>query len=105
MLVLTAALKQMGEWDWAGAERDFRLALTLDPTYATAHHRYGVHLAFMRRFDEAVAALQRAEALDPVSLAIVTDLGMTYNFARQPDRAIPQLKKALEIDPTFTRGG
>ena len=101
--VLLATIKQIGESDWAGAEREFKHALALDPSYATAHHRYGVHLAFKRRFDEAIAALKRAEQLDPVSLAIVTDLGMVYNFARQPDDAIPQLEKALEIDRTFAR--
>jgi tetratricopeptide (TPR) repeat protein len=57
----------------------------------------------MRRFDEATAALERAEALDPVSLAISTDLGVVHNFARRPDSAVPQLRKALEIDPTYAR--
>lgn len=103
--VLLATIKQTSEWDWAGAEREFKQAITLAPRYATAHHRYGVHLAFMRRFDEAIAALNRAEQLDPVSLAIVTDLGMVYDWARQPENAIPQLKKALEIDRTFARAG
>lgn len=101
--VTMAAIRHMADWDWAGAEREFKAALALDPRYPSAHHRYGVFLAFMRRFDEAIASLKRAEQLDPVSLAIATDLGMTYNFARQPDRAIVQLRKALEIDPTFGR--
>jgi serine/threonine-protein kinase len=101
--VVLATIKQQREWDWAGAEREFKQVLALEPSYPAAHHRYGVHLAFMRRFDEAIAALKRAEQLDPVSLAIVTDLGMVYNWARQPDDAIPQLQKALEMDRTFTR--
>jgi Tfp pilus assembly protein PilF len=101
--VSLATVRHFLDWDWPGAERDFKKALVLNPQIAEAHQRYGIYLAFMHRFDEATAALKRAEELDPVSLAIATDSGVVQNFARRPDLAIPQLCKALEIDPTYAR--
>ncbi len=101
--VALATVRHFLDWDWHGAERDFTRALALDAGSANAYQRYGIYLAFMRRFEESIPALQRAETLDPVSLAIATDLAVVYNFGRRPDLAIPQVQKALEIDPTYGR--
>jgi Tfp pilus assembly protein PilF len=101
--VTSATVRHLLDWDWKGADREFKRAVELDSQLAQAHQRYGIYLAFMRRFDEATTALKRAEELDPVSLAIATDFGVVHNFARRPDLAIPQLRKALEIDATFGR--
>jgi len=43
------------EWDWFCAEREYKLALELNPNYATAHHWYGEYLAIVGRFEEAIA--------------------------------------------------
>jgi tetratricopeptide (TPR) repeat protein len=101
--VSLATVRHLLDWDWKGAEREFKRALELNSQLAEAHQRYGMYLAFMRRFDESTTALKRAEELDPVSLAIATDLGVVHNLARRPDLAIPQFRKALEIDATFGR--
>ena len=91
------------EWDWANADRQYKLALELSPNYATAHHWYAEFLATEGRFDESFAEYKRALELDPLSLAISTDLGLNYYHARQPDRAIEHLKKLKEIDPNYMR--
>jgi len=101
--VSLATVKQWFEWDWSGADDAFKRALGLNPRSSSAHHRYGVYLTFMRRFDEGLATLKRAQQLDPLSLDINVDLGVAYHFARQPDRAVSQLRHALEIDPQFPR--
>ncbi len=90
------------EWDWAAAEEEYRRALALDPNYATAHHRLGVQLAAMGRFDEALFELRRAQELDPLSLITNAILAATFYEARRYDEAIAQLHKTLELDGNFT---
>jgi DNA-binding winged helix-turn-helix (wHTH) protein/TolB-like protein/Flp pilus assembly protein TadD len=89
------------EWDWAGAEDEYRKAIALNPNYAMTHHRLGVHLAAMSRADEAVSELRRAQELDPLSLIINSLLGFAYLQAHQVDEAIEQLRKTIEMDRNF----
>ena len=89
------------EWNWGKAEREYKTALALNPNDALAHHWYGEYLAAQGRFDEGLAELGRAEALDPLSVAIQADRGKILYFARRYDEAIPQLHKTLEMDPGF----
>ncbi len=96
-----AAIKQIYEWDWAGAERAFNRALELDPNYATAHQWYAEYLRTMGRHDEAIREMKRALELDPVSLIINAGLGWCYYYARQFDLAIEPCRKALELEPDF----
>jgi TolB-like protein/DNA-binding winged helix-turn-helix (wHTH) protein len=62
------ALKWEYDWDPSGAEKEFRRAIELNPSYATAHQWYAEELAIIGRGDEALAEIQRAKQLDPVSL-------------------------------------
>jgi eukaryotic-like serine/threonine-protein kinase len=98
-----AAIKNWYDWDWPGAEAEFRRAIELGPNYPTAHHWYGELLANLGRFDESVAEYQRALEIDPLSLAISTDLGMVYYYARQYDRAAEHLGRVIETDPNYVR--
>ncbi len=67
------------DWDWAGAEREFRLAIALNPGYSTRHQWYGNYLSVLGRFDESVTEFSRAIALDPLALPmIVTDRRCSY---------------------------
>jgi eukaryotic-like serine/threonine-protein kinase len=91
------------EFDFARAEQEFRLAISLNPNYATAHHWLGEFLIFMGRFEEGLAEYKRASEIDPASLAIASDYGIGYYFARQYDKSIDQLKKTIEMDPHFVR--
>ncbi len=92
-------VKAFYEWDWAGAEGEYRRAIELNPGYASAHHWYGWYLALTGRLSEAIAEVRQASELDPLSLEINSDLGLSFFFARQYERAIEQFEKALEMDP------
>lgn len=88
-------------WDFTHAEQGFRRALALAPNYVTAHHLYADLLTATSRFDEALVSIARAQALDPVSLIINTDVGWALYHARRYDEAVRQLEETLELDPTF----
>jgi serine/threonine-protein kinase len=99
-----AFIKTVYEWDWQGAEKEFKRAIELNANYANAHYFYAfAHLLSMGRVEEANTEMKRALALDPFSLIINTNLGRTYYIARQYDRAIDQYRKALEMDAAFPR--
>ena len=98
-----AAIKNWYDWDWPGAEIEFRRAIELNPNYPTAYHWYGEFLANLGRFHESVALYKRALEIDPLSLAISSDFAMVYYHARQYDRAVEHLKKVMEIDPNYVR--
>jgi TolB-like protein/DNA-binding winged helix-turn-helix (wHTH) protein/Flp pilus assembly protein TadD len=94
-------IKAEYDWDWSGAEKEFRRAMELKPSYATAYQWYGDILATLGRREESFANYERALELEPLSLAINMDLGQAFYFARQYDQAIEQLQKTLELDPNF----
>lgn len=96
-----AYAKRLSDWDWEGSEREFKRAIELNYSYATAHHWYSEYLAGMGRFDEALEEAKRAENLDPQSLIINTNHGWILYLARRYDEAIEELKKALEMEPSF----
>jgi eukaryotic-like serine/threonine-protein kinase len=89
------------EWDWAGAEQEFKRAIELNPNSATAHHWYGDYLGNMGRSEEGLREVRKAQELDPLSLIINTTLGWQLYLARQNDQAIEQLRKVLDIDAKF----
>src|SRR5581483_10951081 len=76
------------DWNWPEAEREFKLALSLNPNYATGYEWYSIYLLAMGRFDESLTAISRAQQLDPLSVAIKTDVGFQYFYRRDYDRAI-----------------
>ncbi|MGH9874291.1 MAG: tetratricopeptide repeat protein [Pyrinomonadaceae bacterium] len=84
-----------------GAEKEFQLAIELNPNYPTAHHRYALLLGLSGRNDEARREILRAQQLDPLALIINRTVGNVYFWGRQYDLAIEQFKKTLEIDPNF----
>jgi tetratricopeptide (TPR) repeat protein len=89
------------DWDWAGAEREFKRAIELNPRYAVAHQWYGGYLVAMGRHDESLAERRLALELDPLSVIINFELGQAFYHARDYDRAIEQGHKTLELDPDF----
>ena len=98
-----ALIVQMHEWNWQGAEQEFRRAIELDSNYVTARHWYAEHLALTGRFDEALAESARARQLDPLSLILAADHGAILYFSRQYDRAIEQFRAVLAVEPNFGR--
>ena len=89
------------EWDRVGSEKEYRRAIELKPNYSTAHHWFGADLSNVKRFDESLAELHRAEELDPLSPIISTNLGDTLLLARRFDDAIAQFKRTLISNPNF----
>ncbi len=92
-----ALVKEHFEWDWTGAETEFRRAIELNPNSATAHHWYGDYLANMGRPEEGLRETKRAQELDPLSLIINTTLGWQFYLARRSDQAIDQLPGSPEL--------
>jgi len=89
------------DWKWQDAKLHLGLALQYNPRYETAHHWQALYHQVMGYFDDALAEINAALRLDPLSMTINTTLGNTYYLKRQYDRAENQLKKTLEIDPDF----
>jgi len=96
-----AAVSLLYDWDWSEAEHGFKQAIYLNPNYATAHHWYAEYLTAMRRHEEAIAEIKRAQDLDPRSLTINKDVGSHYYFAGLYDQAIAQARNTLDLDPKF----
>jgi serine/threonine protein kinase/Tfp pilus assembly protein PilF len=88
-------------FDWTSAEKHFRRAIELDPSYPTAHQWYSSTLSCLGRFDESVSEAKQAQELDPLSLVINMNLGDVFYYMRQYDKAIEQYKSTLALDRTF----
>jgi serine/threonine-protein kinase len=98
-----AHVKSSQEWDWEGAEREFRLAFTLNPKYATAHHWYAVScLTPLGRLKEAYEELSMAQALDPVSSIVSRDMALNLYYRREFDAALEQCDRTIEQNPHFS---
>ncbi len=94
---------QNNDWDWETAGREFRRAIQLNPSYATAHHWYAEHLGYLGRFDESFHESELARQLDPRSLIVAADNAVLLYYARQYDRAIEKFQSVLAVDPRFPR--
>jgi Flp pilus assembly protein TadD len=94
----------MYERDWSAAEQDFQRAIRLNPNDADAHHSHAEHLTNIGRAEGAIAEMQRARELDPLSLPVNGTLGRTYRDARRNEEADVQCRKTVELDPDFALG-
>ncbi|MFP5265491.1 MAG: protein kinase domain-containing protein [Blastocatellia bacterium] len=92
------------EWDWHGAERDFKKALELNSGYGTARLWYALYLISMGRAEEAIAEVKRAQEVDPLSLVINLNVSRVLYFAREYDSAADQCLKTIEMYPGFFLG-
>lgn len=96
-------LRALRLWDWAEGEKELKLAIKLNPGYANAHLWYASFLKVMRRFDEALAEVRRAQELDPLSLFIDSTIGAHYYYRRRYDLAIARLMETLKLDGDYSR--
>ena len=97
-----AWIKLWYEWDWGGAEREFRRALELNPNNSAAHREYSHYLQLRKRFDEAIAENNRAIELAPLDILPSIHLAWLYVDARDGPKAVAQSQHVLEMDPSFT---
>jgi tetratricopeptide (TPR) repeat protein len=96
-----AYVKLNYEWDWPGAEGEFRRSLQLNPGYAHGHHWYAHLLLSCGRLSEALAESHRALELDLLSPIMNLHLGWHYLYSRHYDLALDQLARTLELDPNY----
>lgn len=96
-----AVVKLWYEWDWRGAETEFKRAIELNPSNATAHQRYAALMAYTGRLEEAIARQRIALTFDPLSAIIGANLGDQLYYARRFDEAIEQYVKTLDLHPDF----
>jgi Tfp pilus assembly protein PilF len=88
-------------WDIVGAEREFRRAIELNPSYVAAHHWYATYLMVLGRLPEAMKEIDRAQELDPASTAILADKALVLFHMGQPDEATALLKQIEAGQPAF----
>ena len=96
----TGYIRAYYEWDWRAAEQEFRRALELRPNYTDAYFSYSRFLASRRRLDEAIAQLDRAVELDPLSLSLQANRALLDYFAGRYDVAASRLREILKSDST-----
>jgi TolB-like protein/tetratricopeptide (TPR) repeat protein len=94
-----AELKYQYEYDWTGAETEFKKAVELNPNVAWIRQAYGWFLMSAGRFDEATAEMERARELDPSSLTINVGRGRLFYYSRQYDQAIQQFQNIIAVEP------
>ena len=90
-----------GMWDVASGEREFRRAIDLNPNNAVSHHWYANALLALQRLPEAVAEIDRAQALDPASEAILADKGNILFRSGRADEGAALLKQMETREPAF----
>jgi tetratricopeptide (TPR) repeat protein len=102
--IALAHVRSTQDWDWEGAEHEFRRALELDPRNPTAHHWYAVScLAPFGRLDEALDSMQVARALAPLSCIIACDCARLHYYRGEYDFAMEQCDQAIELNPYFSQ--
>ena len=89
------------DWDWPGAESEFKRAIQLSPGHALSHGIYARYLDSMGRFEEAIQEHRIARELDPLDLVLIYDLGDHFVVSRDYDNAIVEYRLVLEMDPNF----
>ena len=94
-----AELKYQYEYDWPGAEKEFKTAIDLNPNVAWIRQAYGWFLMSAGRFDEASAEMEKARELDPSSMTINVARGRLFYYSRQYDRAIQHFQSVIAAEP------
>ncbi|HEY7026306.1 MAG TPA: protein kinase [Gemmatimonadales bacterium] len=100
--VVLAHLMMSCDYDWAGAEAEYRRAIELNPNSGISYDSYGLMLSSLERYDEALAAQERAHELDPVTHRM--DIATTYLRAGRYDEAVRAITACLEVDPYLALG-
>jgi serine/threonine protein kinase/Tfp pilus assembly protein PilF len=98
-----AALAQIrfAQWNWHEAEKEYKLAIRLNPRYPTAHHWYAIYLAAQGRYVQSREHAMRARELDPLSPPIIGAQAFGWYMAGQYDRAMKVGREGEEINEDY----
>ncbi len=96
-----ASVRHVLDWNWAGAEADYRRAVELSPNCEAGHRGYARFLAGMSRHDAAVAESRRAAELDPYCLIVNTTHAWVLYVSGHNDEALAACRHVLDLDPEF----
>jgi eukaryotic-like serine/threonine-protein kinase len=103
---VTIALAELFEgWSWSGAERELKQAIALNPKLAVAHGFYGLYLATVARFDEALAEARLARELDPLSIIANMSVAWVCHFDGRHEEALREAIRARELAPALEEAG
>jgi Tfp pilus assembly protein PilF len=96
-----AEVKFYVDWDWTGADEEFKRAVEYRPNSGDLRSRYAMFLASRKRLPDAMQEVHQAVALDPMSPLANASLGMLWHYARSDDQAERIYRGVLEADPSF----
>ena len=96
-----AEVKLYRDWDFKGAEKEFRTTLSLNPNYSTAHQWYGEFLTMLERYPEAIREHEAAMALDPLSAVVHHQAAGAFFAAGQIDEGLQQFREVERLNPNF----
>ena len=99
-----ASILFLFEWDWAGADAEFRRGISLSPGSEAVHEAYGGFLNAMGRLDEGLAQSSEAARLDPLSVQPFHDIAINALIRGNYDLAAAGFRRTIDIDPNWTWG-
>jgi serine/threonine-protein kinase len=97
-----AIIRHLYDWDWGGAESDFKTSIQLNPNFPAVQRHYALYLLDRGRFDDALARIRKALELEPLDAIINRDVGQVLFYSRRYDEAIKAFDETLELDRTFS---
>lgn len=97
-------VKRIYEWEWAGAEREFRRAIELNPNYARAHLGYALLLSCLGRSDEALVEIKRAMEIDPLSQDVKSGYLTILEGRGEYAEALAQAEENVKFNKEYRRG-
>ena len=98
---ILAEIAAVYEWDWETAEKEYRRAIELNPSYPAGHQKYAEYLTAMRRHEEARAEIELARSFDPRSPAISAWEGTLLRLSGHCTEAISACIETLKMDPSY----
>jgi len=99
--VVLGEVRRMFYWDLEGAEKEYQLAIELDPSSFEASYTYSWWLTAMGRYEEAIALSRRAQQLDPLNPVTKTAIAFYLELARRYEESIQESRAALDMNPNF----
>jgi TolB-like protein/lipopolysaccharide biosynthesis regulator YciM len=95
-----ASLKR-NDWEWAAAEREFQARHRVEPKPRPRAQRLLCLPQQSGQHEQAIAEINRARELDPLSLPLNTTVAYRFYYARRYEQALTRLQQTLELDPNY----